>query len=146
FLAPRAASVSSRPGICMKYRVLGKTGWKVSVLGFGAAPLGGTHGAFSEKDGIRAVRTAIDLGINFIDVAPYYGLTMAESVLGKALGEVPREKFLLATKVGRYGADEEDFDFSAGRIVRSVDESLKRLRVAHIDLIQCQDVEFATTG
>ncbi len=130
----------------MKYRVLGKTGWKVSVLGFGAAPLGGTHGAFSEKDGIRAVHTAIDLGINFIDVAPYYGLTMAESVLGKALREVPREKFLLATKVGRYGADEKDFDFSAGRVVRSVDESLKRLRVAHIDLIQCQDIEFATTG
>lgn len=127
----------------MKYRVLGKTGWKVSVLGFGAAPLGGTHGAFPEKDGLRAVHTAIDLGINFIDVAPYYGLTMAESVLGKALKEVPREKFFLATKVGRYGADEKDFDFSPERVTRSVDESLARLRVAHIDLIQCQDIEFA---
>ena len=127
----------------MKYRVLGKTGWKVSVLGFGAAPLGKTHGDFSEKDGIRAVHIAIDLGINFIDVAPYYGLTMAESVLGKALSEIPREKYYLATKVGRYGADEKDFDFSPERVVRSVDESLKRLRVAHIDLIQCQDVEFA---
>src|SRR5437867_13078979 len=52
---------------CMKYRVLGKTGWKVSVLGFGAAPLGATHGPFDEKDGIRAVHTAIDLGINFLD-------------------------------------------------------------------------------
>lgn len=127
----------------MKYRVLGKTGWKVSVLGFGAAPLGKTHGDFSEKDGVRAVHTAIDLGINFIDVGPYYGLTMAESVLGKALTEIPREKYYLATKVGRYGADEKDFDFSAQRVVRSVDESLKRLRVAHVDLIQCQDVEFA---
>jgi L-galactose dehydrogenase len=130
----------------MKYRVLGKTGWKVSVLGFGAAPLGKTHGDFSEKDGIRAVHTAIDLGINFIDVAPYYGLTMAESVLGKALAEIPREKYYLATKVGRYGADEKDFDFSAERVVRSVDESLKRLRVAHIDLIQCQDVEFVNVS
>src|SRR6185503_10689771 len=145
FLASPPSSLSS-PGNHMEYRVLGKTGWKVSVLGFGAAPLGGTHGAFSERDGIRAVHTAIELGMNFIDVAPYYGLTMAESVLGKALQEIPREKFLLATKVGRYGADEKDFDFSAGRIVRSVDDSLKRLRVAHIDLIQCQDVEFATTG
>jgi len=61
----------------MKYRVLGKTGWKVSVLGFGAAPLGATHGAFKERDGLRAVHAAIDLGINFLDVAPYYGLTMA---------------------------------------------------------------------
>ena len=128
----------------MKYRVLGKTVWKVSVLGFGAAPLGKTHGDFNEKDGIRAVHTAIDLGVNFIDVAPYYGLTMAEAVLGKALKEIPREKYYLATKVGRYGADEKDFDFSPERIARSVDESLKRLRVAHIDLIQCQDVEFAS--
>jgi L-galactose dehydrogenase len=128
----------------MKYRVLGKTGWKVSVMGFGAAPLGRTHGDFDEKDGIRAVHTGIDLGINFIDVAPYYGLTMAEAVLGKALKGISREKYYLATKVGRYGADEKDFDFSPERVIRSVDESLKRLRVAHIDLIQCQDVEFAS--
>ena len=128
----------------MKYRVLGKTGWKVSVVGFGAAPLGGTHGAVVEKDGIRAVRTAIDLGINFIDVAPYYGRTMAESVLGRALQGVSREKYFLATKVGRYGSEEGDFDFGAPRVVRSVDESLRRLRVAHIDLIQCQDIEFAS--
>jgi L-galactose dehydrogenase len=128
----------------MKYRVLGKTGWKVSVVGFGAAPLGATHGAYNEKDGVRAVHTAIDLGINFIDVAPYYGLTMAESVLGKALKGIPREKYFLATKVGRHGALEKDFDFSPASIVRSVDESLTRLGVAHIDLIQCQDIEFAS--
>lgn len=127
----------------MKYRVLGKTGWKVSILGFGAAPLGGTHGAIREKDGVKAVHTAIDLGINFIDVAPYYGLTIAESVLGKALRSVSREKYLLATKVGRYGAKESDFDFSAERIAASVDESLRRLGVSHIDLIQLQDVQYA---
>ena len=127
----------------MKYRKLGKTGRNVSVLGYGAAPLGGSHGAVHEKDGIRAVHTAIDLGINFIDVAPYYGLTMAEAVLGKALKEIPREKYFLATKVGRYGPDEKDCDVSAARVTRSVDESLKRLRVAHIDLIQCQDIQFA---
>ncbi len=119
----------------MKYRVLGKTGWKVSVLGFGAAPLGGTHGKVDEKDAVRAVRTAIDLGINFIDVAPYYGRTMAETLLGKALQGISREKYFLATKVGRYGPEETDFDFSPERLARSVDESLRRLRVAHIDLI-----------
>src|SRR5262245_21433558 len=128
----------------MKYRVLGKTGWNVSVLGFGTAPLGGAHGAIQEKDGVRAVRKALDLGINFIDVAPYYGRTMAESVLGKALAGVSREKYFLATKVGRYGPDEGDFDFAPARVVRSVDESLRRLRLAHIDLIQCQDIEFTS--
>jgi L-galactose dehydrogenase len=127
----------------MKYRVLGKTGWKVSVLGFGAAPLGGTHGAIREKDGARAVRAAIDLGVNFIDVAPYYGLTMAEAVLGRALRGIPREKYYLATKVGRLGTKDTDFDFSAGRITASVDESLGRLGVSHIDLIQLQDVQYA---
>jgi L-galactose dehydrogenase len=67
-------------------------------------------------------------------------------LLGKALKEIPREKYYLATKVGRYGADEKDFDFTPERILRSVDESLKRLRIAHIDLIQCQDVEFASVN
>ena len=127
----------------MKFRVLGKTGWKVSVLGFGAAPLGGTHGAIREKDGVRAVHTAIDLGINFIDVAPYYGLSIAESVLGKALRGIAREKYYLATKVGRTGAKETDFDFSPAGIIASVDESLQRLGVSHVDLIQLQDVQYA---
>lgn len=128
----------------MKYRVLGKTGWKVSVVGFGTAPLGGAHGAIEEKEGLRAVRTALDLGVNFIDVTPYDGRTLAESVLGKALAGVSREEYILATKVGRYGANEADFDFAPARVVRSVDESLRRLRLAHIDLIQCQDIEFAS--
>lgn len=116
---------------------------KVSVLGLGASPLGGAFGTVSEKEGIRTIHTAIELGINFIDVAPYYSSTHAESILGKALKEIPRERFLLATKVGRYGPTPDDFDFSSARVVRSVDESLKRLGVSHIDLIQCQDVEFA---
>src|SRR5947209_11513580 len=128
----------------MRYRELGKTGWKVSVLGYGAAPLGGAFGGIDEKDGIRSVHAALDLGINFIDVSPDGGTARAESVLGKALRGIARERFYLATKVGRYGTDDKDFDFSAQRVVRSVDESLRRLRVAHIDLIQCQDVEFSS--
>ena len=54
----------------MEYRKLGKTGWNVSVIGYGAAPLGGVYGKLNEKEGIRSVHTAIDLGINFIDTAP----------------------------------------------------------------------------
>ncbi len=128
----------------MRYRELGRTGWRVSVLGYGASPLGGAFGGIDEKAGIRAVHAAIDLGINFIDVSPDIGSARAEIVLGKALREIPRERFYLATKVGRYGTEEKDVDFSADRVKRSVDESLRRLRVAHIDLIQCHDIEFAS--
>ena len=124
----------------MEYRVLGKTGFEVSVLGFGASPLGGVFGTIDEPEAIRAVHAAFDGGVNFVDVSPYYGITKAETVLGKALAQVERERFYLSTKVGRYG--HEDFDFSAERVTRSIDESLARLNVEHIDLILCHDVEF----
>src|SRR5438128_1946599 len=126
----------------MEYRVLGQTGLQVSSLGFGASPLGSVFRPIDEAEGIRTVHTAINLGINFIDVSPYYGLTKAETVLSKALATLPRDRYILATKVGRYGADE--FDFLAARVTASVDESLRRLQVDHIDLIQCHDIEFGS--
>jgi L-galactose dehydrogenase len=124
----------------MQYRPLGQTGLQVSALGFGASPLGDVFGRIEEGEGVRAVRAALDLGVNFFDVAPYYGLTRAETALGDALQGVPRDRYILATKVGRYGADV--FDFSAERVVQSVEESLRRLRADVIDLIQCHDMEF----
>ena len=126
----------------MRYRTLGSSGPTVSELGFGASPLGGIYGTFAEQDGIAAVHAALDAGINFLDVSPYYGLTAAETVLGKALRGIDRDRYVLATKVGRYGDDE--FDFSAARVTRSVRESMERLGVGHIDLIQCHDVEFVS--
>lgn len=126
----------------MRYRPLGKTGLQVSILGFGASPLGGVFGAIDEAEGIRAVHAAFDLGINFVDVSPYYGLTRAETVLGKALRQRPRDSCILATKVGRYG--DAEFDFSAARVARSVEESLRRLQVETIDLLQCHDIEFGS--
>jgi L-galactose dehydrogenase len=127
----------------MRYRELGKTGLQVSVVGYGASPLGGVFGNTDEDQGIRTVHTALDLGINYIDVSPYYGNTKAETVLGKALKTVDRDRFYLATKVGRFGPGE--YDYSAARVTASVDESLARLNVSHIDVIQCHDVEFSTT-
>jgi L-galactose dehydrogenase len=124
----------------MNYRTLGRTGLRVSTLGFGGAPLGSVYGPTSQTESTAAVRTALDLGINFFDTSPYYGLTTAETALGQALAGVPRDRYLLATKVGRYGAN--DFDFSAARVTRSVDESLARLGCGHIDLIQVHDLEF----
>jgi L-galactose dehydrogenase len=126
----------------MEYRKLGNTGLDVSILGYGASPLGSVFRNIDESVGIQTVHAAIDLGINFIDVSPYYGLTRAEVVLGKALNELPRDAYYLATKVGRYG--DADFDFSAKRVIQSVDESLTRLQVDHIDLIQCHDIEFGS--
>ena len=64
----------------MNYRTLGNTGWKVSTLSFGASSLGSVFQSIDENEGIRAVETAIDLGMNLIDVSPYYGLTKAETV------------------------------------------------------------------
>jgi len=127
--------------IPMHYRQLGRTGLNVSVLSFGASSLGGVFHSVNEAEGVKAVRTALDLGVNFIDVSPYYGATKAETVLGKALSGVDRSQYILATKVGQYG--EGEFDFSAGRVARSLDESCKRLGVDYIDLLQCHDIEFA---
>ena len=128
----------------MKYRPLGRTGLEVSVLGFGGSSLGNAFREIDDSEGIRTVHVAVDNGINLIDTAPYYGLTKAETVLGKALREIPREKYLLATKVARYGYKEKDFDFSAERVTRSVDESLARLGVDYVDFIQIHDMEFGS--
>jgi L-galactose dehydrogenase len=126
----------------VRYRQLGPHGPLVSELGFGASPLGGIYGRFAEKAGIEAVHAALDAGITFFDVAPYYGLTAAETVLGKALRGIDRDRYVLATKVGRYG--DQVFDFSAGAVTRSLRDSLARLGVDHVDLIQCHDVEFGS--
>src|SRR5581483_7639472 len=125
----------------MHYRQLGRTRLNVSVLSFGASSLGGVFRPTDDSESIQAVRTALDLGMNFIDVSPYYGATRAETVLGRALQGVPRERYILATKVGQYG--EVQFDFSAARGKRSLDESCARLGVDYIDLLQCHDIEFA---
>ncbi len=124
----------------MEYRLLGRTGLKVPVVSFGASPLGSVFRPVVEADGIKTVHAALELGMNFFDVSPYYGKTLAETVLGKALKGVPRQSYILATKLGRY--DDDVFDFSAGRVARSIDESLRRLGVDHVDIIQAHDIEF----
>ena len=79
----------------MEYRELGKTGLKVPVLSYGASSLGGVFHSIKESDAIQSVFTAVEHGLNFIDVSPYYGHYKAETVLGKALKELPRESFIL---------------------------------------------------
>lgn len=128
----------------MQYHEIGKTGMKVSSLSFGASSLGGVFHDLKEKEGIQAVFTAVEAGMNFIDVSPYYGHYKAETVLGKALKEIPREKYYLSTKVGRYGKDGVNtWDYSGKRATESVYESMERLHIDYIDLINVHDIEFA---
>jgi len=128
----------------MKYRELGKTGWKISVLALGASSIGGAFGRVSEKDGLRTVRTALDLGINFVDVSPGFGSDKAEAVFGKALQGAARHEFYVASSVGGRAPGEKDFDFAANSVTRRVNDTLKRLKLAHIDLVQCHDIEHAS--
>jgi L-galactose dehydrogenase len=126
----------------LKYRVLGKTGELVSIMGFGASPLGNVFDVCDEVDAQRAVREAIDNGVTYFDVAPLYGETLAESRLGSALDGL-RDRIFLATKCCRDGFS--SVDYSAARVHASIDESLKRLRTDYVDLLQIHDVEFCST-
>jgi L-galactose dehydrogenase len=123
----------------VRYKPLGRTGLNVSVIGFGASPLGNEFDVVDPGEGERAVHAAIEHGINFFDVAPYYGRTLAEERLGAAL-QGKRDKVVLATKIGRY--DVEAFDFSAKRVRSSLDESLRRLRTDYVDILTAHDIEF----
>ncbi|NOU96416.1 aldo/keto reductase [Paenibacillus sp. LMG 31456] len=127
----------------MQYRKLGKTGLDVSILSYGASSLGSVFRDANEEEGIRTVHSAVDHGINLIDVSPYYGLTKAETVLGKAIKQLPRDKFLLSTKAGRYGSD--TFDFSGKRIISSIEESLQRLNTDYVDMLFLHDIEFVSS-
>jgi len=124
----------------MPRRLLGRTGLEVSVLGFGASPLGGVFQPVDPEVGAKAVEAAFRRGINFFDTSPYYGDTRSETVLGLGLSRLPRDQIVVATKVGRYGSN--TFDFSAARVTASVEESLKRLQLSYVDVIQCHDIEF----
>jgi len=123
------------------YHPLGSTQIEVSAIGFGAATLGDVYGEMTSQQARLTVHHALDCGINFFDVSPYYGLTLAEERLGDALAG-RRNEVVLATKCGRYGRDH--FDFSASTITREFEASLRRLKTDSVDLLQVHDVEFGS--
>ncbi|CAI7906917.1 unnamed protein product [Closterium sp. NIES-53] len=134
-------------------RPLGRTGLDLSIVSFGASPLGSVFEEIDEEEGVRAVHEAVKLGINLFDVSPACHCHAAMpaggggyryQVLGRAIATLPcpREEVVVATKVGRYGQD--DFDFSADRIRRSVEESCARLQTPYLDIVQCHDIEFGS--
>jgi L-galactose dehydrogenase len=132
--------------IDMKYNLLGKSGLNVSRLSFGASSLGGVFHEVQEADAIRAVHTALDCGINYFDVAPAYGGTRSETVLGKALQGISRDRYFLSTKVGKYTDPEkygeDTLDYSAVRIRNSLEESAARLGTDYFDIIHIHDIEY----
>lgn len=124
----------------MERRKLGQTGISVSKLSFGASSLGQEFRSVDLNQAIRCVHVALEHGMNFIDTSPYYGRGLSECLLGKVLPEIPRDSYYLCTKLGRYAP--QRFDFSARRVHESIDISLERMRVEHLDLIVCHDIEF----
>jgi aryl-alcohol dehydrogenase-like predicted oxidoreductase len=124
----------------MEHRQLGRTNLKLPVLGFGASSLGQEFRQVDLAEALRTVKTALDLGMNFIDTSPFYGRGMSEVLLGIALRGVPRDSYVLGTKLGRY--DLAHFDFAAKRVAESIDVSLHRMGVEHLDIILCHDIEF----
>ncbi len=130
----------------MQYHEIGKTGMKVSSLSFGASSLGGVFHDIKEKRRHHSrIPTAIESGINFIDVSPLLRtLQSRDCFVGKALKDIPRDRYYLSTKVGRYGKDGVNtWDYSAKRATESVYESMERLNIDFIDLINVHDIEFA---
>lgn len=130
----------------MNYNLLGKTGLKVSRLSFGASSLGGVFHPVDETEAIAAVHAALDCGINYFDVAPAYGGTVSETVLGKALKGVQRSRYYLSTKVGKYTAPgsygKDTLDYSRTRIRASLGESAARLGTDYFDIVHIHDIEY----
>lgn len=124
----------------MEFRTVGKTDMKLSPLGFGASSLGAEFRQIDIPSALRCVHVAIDGGMNFIDTSPFYGRGMSEIMLGRVLPEIPRDRYYLGTKLGRYSGCH--FDFSAQRVVESIDISLERMKVDYLDVILCHDLEF----
>src|SRR3954454_13463130 len=124
----------------MQTRPLGNTGIQLPIISFGASSLGQEFRKVDINEALRSVQVALDAGMNFIDTAPFYGRGMSEVLLGIAFREIPRDRFIIGSKLGRY--DLQHFDFSARRVVESVDVSLHRMGVDYLDLCLCHDIEF----
>jgi aryl-alcohol dehydrogenase-like predicted oxidoreductase len=125
----------------MRYRRLGRSDLNVSEVSLGSWL---TYGGGVERSRAEAcVRRALDLGVNLLDTANVYGRGAAETFLGEVLRGVPRDRYVLATKVF-FPMSEADRGLSAAQIAKQLDASLARLRVDHVDLYQCHRYDAAT--
>ena len=136
----------------LETRSLGRSDLEITKVGIGTAPIGSTPnwrvywGPQDEKTAIRAIQTALDIGINWIDTAPFYGWGKAEEIVGKAV-KGRREDAFIFTKCGTLpdGKGGSIENLKPDTIKREVDASLKRLQTDHIDLLQFHDADPTTS-
>ena len=138
---------------------VGSTGIQVTKLGLGGAPLGAWPPVLSDVEAVETVRSALSQGMGYVDTAPHYGRGRSELRYGEALASIPRDSYVISTKVGRLlkidgvidvdfdGIDLETlpdtlqvFDFSRDAVLRSFDDSLHRLRLDRVDMLFLHDV------
>jgi aryl-alcohol dehydrogenase-like predicted oxidoreductase len=119
----------------MKYRALGRTGWKVSEISFGAWAIGGAWGNVPESDALAALNQAIDSGVNFIDTADVYGGGRSERLIAQ-LKKSRKEKIIVATKAGRRLPKQTVEGYSRENLTAWVEDSLRNLATDAIDLLQ----------
>jgi len=119
----------------MQYRELGRTGWKVSTISFGAWAIGGAWGNVNDKDSLAALHRAIDLGVNFVDTADVYGDGRSERLVAQ-LRKERSETIYVATKAGRRLDPHVAGGYNRANLTTFVDRSLKNLNTEVIDLLQ----------
>jgi aryl-alcohol dehydrogenase-like predicted oxidoreductase len=119
----------------MQYRELGRTGWKVSTISFGAWAIGGTWGDVRDEESLAALHRALDLGVNFFDTADVYGDGRSEQLLAK-LRKERNESFYVATKAGRRLDPHIASGYTRWNLMAFVERSLKNLNVEALDLLQ----------
>src|SRR5436305_1812701 len=119
----------------MEYRELGRTGWKISSISFGAWAIGGSWGAVEDKESLAALHAALDRGVNFFDTADVYGDGRSERLLAQ-LRKERRETFYIATKAGRRLDPHTAEGYNRANITSFVERSLKNLQTDAIDLLQ----------
>ena len=136
---------------------------EITTLGFGCAPLGNLYRPIQEEVAQATLDAAYDAGIRYFDTAPLYGLGLSEERVGRALARWPRDQFLLSTKIGRILTDcppEEmpetifhdipsrrfDYDYGYDGVLRSYEDSLKRMGTDRVDILLVHDVDIWTHG
>jgi D-threo-aldose 1-dehydrogenase len=143
-------------------RVLGRSGISVSVIGFGGAPLGDLYGALDDQAAIDAVAAAHAAGVTLFDTSPWYGHGLSEHRFGTALRRVPRDSYVLSTKVGRWFdvrqrrlpgsrfaggfAHRPVFDYSYDGALRAFEQSLLRLGLDRVDILLLHDLDKRNQG
>jgi D-threo-aldose 1-dehydrogenase len=125
---------------------VGNTSMRVSRLGVGSAPIGNLRQPVPEAQAVEMIQHSLEQGMNFFDTAPLYGSGIAERFLGQALKGIPRDQYVIQTKVGRLVREDGSiyFDFSRDGVLRSLEESLQRLGLDSVDCLLVHDPDAAS--